>query len=121
MEILLPNPTAKSYWQTLLTWLGEHGHGIGRELTGSGERGIARIGLVEPGLRGRAIGWGQRIQFAPRLGKIVAQRRRGDARDDGVAIIAGRICALDPNQLRRAGLQAIDDAGAGSPVVRRRR
>jgi hypothetical protein len=50
MEILLPNPIV------LLTWLGERGHGIGRKLTGRGKRGIARVGLVEPGLRGRAVG-----------------------------------------------------------------
>ena len=51
------------------------------ELAGGRERGIAGIGLVEPGLRGGAIGRRQRLQFAPRLGEIVAQRRRRDPRD----------------------------------------
>ncbi len=43
--------------EILLTGPGEHGHGIGRKLARGGKRGIARIGLVEPGLRGCAIGW----------------------------------------------------------------
>jgi len=107
--------------EILLTGPGEHGHGIGRKLARGGKRGIARIGLVEPGLRGRAIGGRKRVQFAPRIGKIVAQRRRRGPRDNGAAIIAGRIGALDADQLRRAGLQAFDDAGAGARTFRRRR
>ena len=63
------------------------------------ERGVARIGLVEPGLRRRAIGLGQRLQLAPRLDEIVAQRRRRDPRDDGAAIIADAVGALDADEL----------------------
>ena len=45
---------------------------FGRELTGCGQRRIARIGLVDPGLRGSAICRRQRLQFAPGFGEVVA-------------------------------------------------
>ena len=56
---------------------------------------------------------GQRLQLAPRLDEIVTQGRGRDPRDDGAAIIADAVGALDADELCRAGLQALDDAGAG--------
>ena len=106
----------KSYGGLCAARFGERRHGVGRELTRGGERRIACIGLVEPGLRGGAIGRRQRIQFAPRLGQIVAQRRRRDPRDDGAAIVADGVGALDANKFCRTGLQTIDDAGAGRGI-----
>ena len=61
----------------------------------------------------------ERVQFAPRFVEIVAQRRRGDARDHAGAIGAGRIRALDAHELCRARLQAIDNAAAGGFGFRR--
>src|SRR5258705_13230253 len=101
--------------------LGERGHGIGCELAGRSERRIARVRFVEPGLRGRAIGRRQRLQLAPRLDHVVAQRRRRHPRDDGAAIVADGVGTLDADQFCCAGLQAIDNAGAGGGVLRRRR
>ena len=62
--------------KNLLAGFGERRHGVGRELSGSGQRGVTRVNLVEPGLRASAIGRRQRVQLAPRLDDIVAQRRR---------------------------------------------
>src|SRR3954447_15437137 len=77
----------------------ERGHGIGGEFARGGERRVAAICLVEPGLRRAAIGRRQRVELAPRLGEIVAQRRGGDARHHAGAIGAGRVRALDTHQL----------------------
>src|SRR5262245_13810649 len=57
----------------LLRRLGERRHGVRGKLSGRGKRCLARRRLVEPALRGRAIGRRQRQQFAPRLVEIVAQ------------------------------------------------
>ena len=101
--------------------LGETGQRIVGEFPGGRERGVAGVGLVEPGLRGRAIGIGQRLQFAARLGEIVAQRSRRNPRDDRAAIIADGIGALDAYELGGTRLEAIDDAGAAGLRLRRRR
>ena len=84
-----------------LDWirLGETGHGVIGEFAGGRERGIAGIGLVEPGLRRRAIRLWQCLQLAPRLDEIVAQRRGRDPRDDGGAVIADAVGALDADEL----------------------
>ena len=94
--------------RTLLRRLGERRHGLGRELTGHRERRVARIGLVEPALRGGAIGRRQRLQLAPRFLVIVAQRRGGDARDHIAAVVADRVGALDANQFGGVGPQPVD-------------
>src|SRR6478672_3181740 len=108
--------------KTLLPGLSERGHGVGRELARRGERGVAGIGLVEPGLRRRPIRGRQRIQLAARIRQIIAQRRRGDARDNAAAVVADSIGALDTNQFGGAGLQAIDNACARrGRIVRWRR
>ena len=60
--------------------------------------GVAGIGLVEPGLRRRAIGLRQRLEFAPRFHEIIAKRRRRHAGDDGTAIVADTVGALDPHE-----------------------
>src|SRR4029077_1755664 len=99
------------YIEILLRRFGERRHGIRRELTRGGERRVALIGLVEPWLGGGAIAGRKRIQLAPRLGIIIAERRRRDPRDDGAAVAADRIGTLDANQLCGARLQAIDDTG----------
>src|SRR5260370_6907747 len=100
------------YIEILLPRLGEPRHGISRELTGRGKRGVARICLVEPGLDGSTIGRRQRLQFAPRFGEIIMQRRRRDPRNHRATIVADGVTALDANQFCRARLQAIDDATA---------
>src|SRR5438552_5615654 len=69
----------------------ERGHGVGCEFARGGERRVAGIGLVEPGLRGGTVGRCERVQLAPRFVEVVAQRRRGDARHHAGAIGAGRI------------------------------
>src|ERR1043166_4560102 len=92
----------------------ERGHGIGGEFARGGERRIAGIGLLDPALRGGTIGRRKRIELAARFIEIVAQRRRGDARYDAGAIGAGGIRALDAHELCGTGLQAIDNAAAGS-------
>src|SRR5262249_11816241 len=66
----------------LLAGCRERGHGVGGEFARGGERRVAGIGLVEPLLGCAAIGGRQRVQLAPRLREIVAQRRRRDARHD---------------------------------------
>ena len=83
----------------LIDWLGETSQGVVGEFAGGRERGIARVDLVEPGLCRRAIGLGQRLQLAARLDEIVAQRRSRDPRDDGGAVIADTIGALDADEL----------------------
>src|SRR5215470_18627127 len=50
-----------------LLGLRERGHGLVGEFARGGERRIARVGLVEPALRGGAIRRGKRHQLAPRL------------------------------------------------------
>src|SRR3981081_2091923 len=50
--------------EILLPRLGERRHGLSRKLTGCGERRVAGVGLVQPGLRSGAVGWRERIQFA---------------------------------------------------------
>ena len=89
---------------------GERSHGVGRKLTGGGQRGVARVGPFKPGLRRGAIGRLQRLQFPPRLVEIISQRSRSDPRHHGAAIIAGGIGAFDLDQFRRARLQTLDDA-----------
>ena len=113
----------KSYHGLIAAYggFGERRHRVGGELTGGRERGIAGIGLVEPGLRGGAIGRRQRLQFAPRLGEIVAQRHRRDPRDHRAAVAADGVGALDANELGRTRLQPIDDARTGRRGLRRRR
>jgi hypothetical protein len=91
----------------------ERCHGVGRELTGGGQRGVARVGPFKPGLRRGAIVRLQRLQFPPRLVEVISQRSRGDPRHHGAAIGAGGVGALDLDQLGGARLQALDDAGAG--------
>ena len=89
----------------LLGRFGECAHCVGRELTGCGQCRVARIGLVDPGLRRGAIGGRKRFQLAPRLGDIVAHRRRGHPRDDGIALVArDGVGALDADQPRGTGL-----------------
>ncbi len=44
------------YIEILLRRFGEHSHRLSREFPGCGDGGIARIGLVDPRLRGGAIG-----------------------------------------------------------------
>ncbi len=65
-------------------------------------------------MRRRAVGRIKRIQFTPRLGHVVAQGCRRDARDDGAAASAGGIGALDAHEFRRARLEMLKDAW---PVV----
>ena len=99
---------------------GEGYHRLVCEMPGSGERGVTRIRLVEPSLRRGPIGRRKCLQFAPRLGEIVAQRCCRDPRDDCAAIVAGGVGPFDAHQLSRAGLQAVDDAGAGRGILRGR-
>src|SRR6476620_4765517 len=51
----------------------ERARGVGGEFARGGERRVAGIGLVEPGLRSSTIGRGQRVQLTPRFREIVAQ------------------------------------------------
>src|SRR5204862_3202592 len=78
----------------LLAGLRERSHGVAGVFARGRKRGVAGIDLAEPLLRRGAIGRRQRIQFAPRLIEIVAQRRCGDARDDAAAIGADGIGTL---------------------------
>src|SRR4051794_7846527 len=48
----------------------ERGRGVGGEFARGGECRVTGIGLVEPGLRGSAIGRGQRVQFTPRFREV---------------------------------------------------
>src|SRR5215469_14873577 len=73
MKILLPG---------LFSRLGEIGHGGVGKFARGGQRGVARIRLVEPGLHRRTRLRRQALQLAPRVGSVVAQRERGRARDD---------------------------------------
>src|SRR5258708_26073563 len=70
------------YIRVLWRRFGERRHGVGRKFSRCGECRVARIGLVEPGLRGGTIGRRKRVQLAPRLAKIVAQRSRGDRSEE---------------------------------------
>src|SRR3954468_1868064 len=97
----------------LLSRFAERRHRLGCKLTGCRERGVASIGLVDPGLRGRAVLGRQCLELSPRLGDIVAERRGGYARDDGAAVVAGNgLGAFDADKARCAGLQPVDNAGA---------
>src|ERR1700722_5215452 len=60
------------YIGVLLPRLRQRRHGLGRESTGCRQRRIARAGLVDPPLRGGAVGGRQRHQFAPGLVDVVA-------------------------------------------------
>ena len=75
----------------------------------------------QPGLRRGTVGRLQRLQFPPRFIGIVAQRRRGDPRHHGAAIIADGVGALDRDQFGRARLQPLDDARTGRGIVLLRR
>src|SRR5579871_1859626 len=72
--IRMRNRTMRSM-KILLGRFGERRHGLIGELTGRGERGIARRRLVEPGLRRRAVGGTERGELAPRFIIIVADCR----------------------------------------------
>src|SRR3982074_884992 len=96
------------YIEFLWRRFGERRHGVGRKFSRCGKRRVARVGLVDPGLRGGATARAPRRYLAPGLGVFVAQRRRGDPRDDGAAVVADTVGALDADQLGRARLQAID-------------
>jgi hypothetical protein len=65
---IIENLVAKS----LLRRFAECSHGVGRKLTGCGQRGIARVGPFKPGLRPGTIGRFQRLQFAPRLVGVIS-------------------------------------------------
>ena len=88
---------------------------------GRGQRHIARVGLVQPGLRGGTVGRLQLVQFFPGFIGIVAQRGCGDPRHHGAAIIANAVCALDRDEFGRAGLQPLEHAGTGGGIVLLRR
>jgi hypothetical protein len=62
------DPVHRRLWRGL----GERRHRFGREPMCCRKCRIALGGLVEPSLRRRTIGGSERIQFAPRLGHVVA-------------------------------------------------
>src|SRR5260221_14395659 len=72
------NRTMRSM-KILLGRFGERCHRLFGELTGRGERRIARGRLVEPGLRRRAVIRVERGQLAPRLRIIIAECCGGGA------------------------------------------
>src|ERR1700761_5684977 len=50
---------------------GKRRHGVRRELARGCQRGVARIGFLDPGLSGGTIGRRQGVQFVPRLVEVV--------------------------------------------------
>jgi len=97
--------------QNLLPGLASSAIASGRELTGGGERDIARVGLVEPACAGRDRRR-QASSLAPRLADIIAQSA-ADPGDDGAAIVAGPHRCARCDQFCRTRLQPIDQACAG--------
>jgi hypothetical protein len=88
------------YIGVLLRRFGERRHGLNRELTGCGQRRIPRICLVEPGLRRAAPSTpASSARASPRKNRC--QRRRGDPRDDGAAVVPAASVRSMRTALRR--------------------
>ena len=94
----------------------------GGELAGSGQRRVAGIGLVEPGLRRGAIGRRQRLQFAPASAKSL-RCAAAVIRADHVAPRSLPTASVRSirTEFGGAGLQPVDDAGSRGIQRRRRR